>query len=189
MAVDAVSARPANGLPGPDADGIVIRSRRLRLAQFQFEHAQDLLDLDADPRVRQYLIDDPVTTPTEALLLIDHLQSVYNDGRGLGIWRASNDEQEFLGHFSLMPVDENDVAIGVRMHPDAWGRHYAIEGGRALCDYAFNALGLARLVGYCDPGNRVVDLLLRRLRFKAQGVVTQDGNAVSGYVLQNPRQD
>ncbi|MFK8014900.1 MAG: GNAT family N-acetyltransferase [Gammaproteobacteria bacterium] len=151
-----------------------LQSRRMQWREFDFGDAQSLIDLDADPRVREYLIDDPVDSPTKALLLIQHLQSLYADGRGLGIWRAADDEDAFLGYFSLMPVNEclDQVEIGVRLRPEAWGKFYALEGGRALCDYAFDTLNLRRLVGYCDPGNRVIGILLRRLGFRDTGLTT-----------------
>jgi len=151
-----------------------LRSRRLRFRQFDFADAQSLIDLDADPRVREYLIDDPVDSPTKALLLIEHVRAMYSDGRGLGIWRAADENDVFLGYFSLMPVaaDAQRVEIAVRLPPPPWGKFYRLEGGRALSDSAFTPLELPRLVGYCDPGNRVIGLLLRRLGFHDTGLTT-----------------
>lgn len=160
----------------------VIQSRRLRLRRFHLGDAQSLVALDADERVRRYIIDDPVDTLAQALVLIDYLQSIYADGRGLGIWHASDASGEFIGHFSLMPVDGEEVAIGARLRPQAWGHFYALEGSRALCRYAFDTLELPRIVGFCNPENRVVDLLLRRLKFAHRGEVRQDGQTVTRYV-------
>ncbi|MFK7888039.1 MAG: GNAT family N-acetyltransferase [Gammaproteobacteria bacterium] len=166
-----------------------LRGRRLVLRRFEYADAQDLLSLDDNDRVRRYLIDDPVDTPTQALLLVDHLLTLYADGRGLGIWHASDEHQQFLGHFSLMPVsDTDDVEIGVRLGPQAWGKHYALEGGRLLCQYGFEQLQLPRIVGFCDPENRVVDVLLRRLRFDALGLQTIKGREVLAFSRENPRQ-
>lgn len=166
----------------------VIETRRMSLREFEFGDAQALIDLDADPRVRRYLIDDPIDSPTRALLLIDHVQTLYADGRGLGIWRADDDDENFLGYFSLMPVaaphrDSGMVEIGVRLHPRAWGHFYALEGGRALCKYAFDTLRLPALVGYCDPGNRVVGILLRRLGFKDAGLTQHFSNEAKSFRL------
>lgn len=158
----------------------VIVSRRLTLRRFDLGDAALLVELDADERVRRYIIDDPVETLAQALTLIDYLQDVYD--KGLGIWHASDDTGAFIGHFSLMPIDESDVAIGVRLHPDAWGKFYALEGGRALCRYAFESLSLERIVGYCNPENRVVDLLLRRLKFRNEGPVLREERTVTRYV-------
>lgn len=165
-----------------------LRGRRLRLRQFEYADAFDLLALDSDERVRRYIIDDPVDTPTKAIVLIDHLRTLYNDGRGLGIWHASDEEDRFLGHFSLMPVESgHDVEIGVRLGPQAWGKHYAIEGGRLLCAYGFEQLGLERIVGSCDPNNRIVEILLRRLGFKKLGLCHSNGRDVLSFSRQNPR--
>lgn len=166
-----------------------LRGRRLRLRRFEYADAPDLLALDDDERVRRYLVDDPVDTPTQALLLIDHLHTLYADGRGLGIWHASNRNDEFLGHFSLMPVtDSHDVEIGVRLGPQAWGKHYALEGGRLLCRYGFETLGLPRIVGFCNPDNRVVEVLLRRLGFEKIGrQENAAGHDVLAFSCQRPQ--
>ena len=163
-------------------------TRRMRLRCFEFSDAQSLIDLDAHAQVREYLIDDPVDSPTKALLLIEYLHTLYNDGRGLGIWRAGNLDDDFLGFFSLMPVDgdASHVEIGVRLHPEAWGKFYALEGGRALCAYAFDTLKLPRLVGYCDPGNRVIGILLRRLGFHDTGLTTHLSRTAQSFELKSP---
>ncbi len=185
-------AEPAHSIDTSSPATNVIKTRRMTLRELAFGDAQALIDLDADPRVRRYLIDDPVDSPTRALLLIDHVQALYADGCGLGIWRADDPEQNFLGYFSLMRVaaphrDAGMVEIGVRLHPRAWGHFYALEGGRALCHYAFETLRLPALAGYCDPGNRVVSLLLRRLGFKDTGVTTHFARDAKSFRLSAPR--
>jgi RimJ/RimL family protein N-acetyltransferase len=99
-------------------------------------------------------------------LLIDWLGRFHLRHPGLGIWHASDSAGQFLGQFSLMPVGSSgDVELGARLLPRAWGRGYALEGGRALCAHAFDVLGLDRLVGLCHTENRSVPPVLRRLGF------------------------
>jgi RimJ/RimL family protein N-acetyltransferase len=136
----------------------------------------DLRRLDSDPRVTELLLDRPVTTLVEALALVSFANTIYRDFPGLGIWHTRDHQDNFLGHFSLMLVeDTGDVEIGVKLVPSAWGKAYAIEGGRALCDYAFGRLGLTQLVGLCHPENRVVPILLKRLGFVEHGVTVHFG--------------
>jgi RimJ/RimL family protein N-acetyltransferase len=148
-------------------DSDFLQTRRLRLRPFQPADAGDLLTLDTNARVGAWLLDDHVENRMQALLLIDWLHRFYVRHPGLGIWHASDSAGEFLGQFSLMPVGSSgDVELGARLLPRAWGRGYALEGGRALCAHAFETLRLRRLIGLCHPHNRSVPPVLRRLGFE-----------------------
>lgn len=152
----------------------------------------ELLKLDSDPRVTEWLLDRPVKNIREAWALVGYVNSIYRTNPGLGIWHTRDRQDNFVGHFSLMPLERSydlenhheslgqskqrrDVEIGVKLLPRAWGRAYAIEGGRALCNYAFGCLGLTQLFGLCHPQNRVVPILLKRLGFVEQGVTVHFG--------------
>ena len=83
-----------------------------------------------------------------------------------------------------MPLESGDaVEIGVRLVPEAWGRWYALEGGRLLCAHAFAKVGLASLAGFFAPANRVIEILLRRLGFLPDGEVEHFGKKAVRYVL------
>lgn len=170
----------------------VFRTRRLIMRQLVNADLSDLRRLDSDPRVTELLLDRPVRNLRDAWALVGYANTIYRAAPGLGIWHTRDRQNNFIGHFSLMKVDlthdaENhlksfrppeptrDVEIGVKLLPSAWGRAYAIEGGRALCDYAFGSLGLTHLVGLCHPENRVVPILLKRLGFVEHGVTVHFG--------------
>ncbi|MEP6991764.1 MAG: GNAT family N-acetyltransferase [bacterium] len=57
------------------------------------------------------------------------------------------------------PGDE----IGWALHPDAWGRGYALEAARASMDYAFTALGWVDVIHSIHPDNAPSQQLARRL--------------------------
>ena len=63
--------------------------------------------------------------------------------------------------------DEHE--IGYWLTPDAWGRGYATEAGRALLDIARYALGHARLVSGHFVDNPASGRVLRRLGFTPTG--------------------
>jgi ribosomal-protein-alanine N-acetyltransferase len=46
-----------------------------------------------------------------------------------------------------------ETEIGYRFNRQSWGLGYATEAARAVCDYAFHTLGLARLIAMIDPHN------------------------------------
>ena len=162
----------------------LLSTRRLHMRGLVNSDASDLLELDRDVRVTRFLLDDEITNMTQALVLIAYINHVYRNHPGLGIWHTRNRRQQFIGYFSLMPLeDSDDVEIGVKLMPSAWGRNYAIEGGRGLCDYAFGSVGLRRLIALCHPENRVIPLLLDKLGFVADGHTTHFGKPALRFAL------
>ena len=43
--------------------------------------------------------------------------------------------------------------VGWSLHPDAWGKGYALEGARAAIDFAFDELGWDDVIHCIDPEN------------------------------------
>lgn len=151
-----------------------LRTRRMRLRGLRYADMFDLQRLGRDARASAALLDDAVASLAGACALVETANRVYRERPGLGIWRAGDAQDRFLGFFSLMAeFDPDEVEIGARLLPAAWGRGYALEGGAALCTHAFDTLHLTRLVGLCSPGNRSVPPLLERLGFAQTGTTTQ----------------
>jgi len=174
------SAAAPRDYPGAD----LLRTRRMRLRGLRYADIFDLQRLGRDPRTAQALLDAPVDNVAGACALIDTANRVYRERPGLGVWRADNERGAFIGFFSLMAeLDPDEVEIGTRLLPHAWGRGYALEGGAALCEHAFGDLRLPALVGLCDVRNRSVPPLLARLGFIADGETVQFGNRALRMVL------
>lgn len=67
--------------------------------------------------------------------------------------RASD---RFLGLVSLVAKEiegQDEVELGYFLLPFAWGRGFALEAAREVCDYAFGRLGLKSVVALVDPQN------------------------------------
>jgi RimJ/RimL family protein N-acetyltransferase len=189
-------ARSPNARPAPAGDTalsglrplgqahVFLQTRRMTLFEFAPEQALDLLRLGLEHRVAQHILDAPLNTLAEISGMLVHIERIYRERPGLGMWYAT-DRHGFLGKFSLMPsTEEGQVEIGTRLLPRAWGRGYALEGGAALCQHAFDRLGLPALIGLCVPDNRSVPPLLERLGFRADGQTTQFGKTALRFRLQ-----
>jgi RimJ/RimL family protein N-acetyltransferase len=166
----------------------LLRSARLRLRGLKFGDIPALTRLNADVDVQRHLLDASPTRFFELAALVSLTNQIYAAHPGLGIWHAADANDAFVGTFSLMPVEASDaVEIGVRLVPEAWGQWYALEGGRLLCRHAFARLGLASLVGFYAPANRVVALILRRLGFQPDGEIEHFGKPAMRYRLSAQR--
>ena len=95
-------------------------------------------------------------------------------------------EWRFCGWFSLVHVlgDEQELEIGARLQPDAWGGALALDGGDWLLRRAFGTLGRARVFGYCAPANRSAAHCLRVLGFAATGLAPYNGGQAAQFRLE-----
>ena len=61
------------------------------------------------------------------------------------------------------PLDWPGTEVGWGLHPDAWGKGYAVEGAAAALDYAFDVLGWDDVIHCIDPENRPSQKVAERL--------------------------
>jgi len=162
-----------------------LRTHRVVLRELCLADIPALIAMNRAERVARWLVEPCPTDYFDVAGLVFRANACYLDRPGLGVWHASDHAGRFIGVFSLMPIEGSaDIEIGTRLQPDAWGRLYPIEGGRALCAHAFETVGLPRLLGLCHPDNRAVPAILRRLGFMAAGETLHFGHRALRFVLQ-----
>ncbi|HET7228479.1 MAG TPA: GNAT family N-acetyltransferase [Longimicrobium sp.] len=59
--------------------------------------------------------------------------------------------------------------IGYGLHPDAWGKGYAVEAAAATMDYAFDVLGWADVIHCINPQNTASRRVAQRLGSTLRG--------------------
>ena len=140
---------------------------RLALHEISPHHANELYELDADPRVMRYIGSGRVSTREQVDAVMRRLPPAYALYPGLGTWRATRrDNGDFVGWFALKYIPGTSlVEVGYRLRHGAWGRGYATEGARELVRYGFDDLGLHRIVGVTHPGNGASQHVLLKLGF------------------------
>ena len=85
---------------------------------------------------------------------------------------ADETAPRLIGGVGLHPVHDDDsgeVEIGYWLTPEAWGRGYATEAGRAMLGMARYAVGIRRLVGRHALDNPASGNVLRKLGFRPTG--------------------
>ena len=92
---------------------------------------------------------------------------------------------QFCGWFSLVQVIDapEQVEIGSRLMPQAWGGSLALDGGEWLLHRAFADPARAEVFGYCDPGNRSAAQCLRVLGFTPTGRAPYNGHVAAQFRL------
>jgi len=77
---------------------------------------------------------------------------------GFGPWavveKGSRGTIGYCGLFHFPDIcGQPEIEIGYRLARSFWGKGYATEAALAVRDYAFNILGISRLIAMIDPGN------------------------------------
>lgn len=137
----------------------ILRTGRLLLVPLSDHHVEFEVELDADPEVMRYLTG---RAHTRAEVLDQHARRMAVAARadGLGFWVAFGAEGgsapapgEFAGLMMLPPAHGPDRShdpatgeLGYRLVRRFWRRGLAAEASRELLRYAFETVGLRRVV-------------------------------------------
>ena len=103
-------------------------------------------------------------------------------GSGSGVTKGGR----LIGHLGLRRLpDPGETELLFLIDPDAQGRGYATEGGRAALAYGFDRLALPEIAAFVLPENAASIAVLERLGMRrGAGLVRAFGLEVLGYRLQ-----
>jgi ribosomal-protein-alanine N-acetyltransferase len=112
--------------------------------------------MHADPAVMQFMPGVLEANQCEALIRrnIEHLRE-----HGFGLWSVEViGGQPFIGYGGLLRTSfvasfTPCVEIAWMLCRDAWGKGYAVEAARAICQRAFDDLGIEEIVAFTVPEN------------------------------------
>ena len=139
-----------------------LQTERLVLRPFRQEDTDAFAALCADDEVMRWLggtMDRPIAWR--------HMATLTGHWRlhGFGRWAIEErDSGEFAGHVGLWyPEGWPAIEIGWALTRRAWGRGIATEAAQASLDYAWNEVGLDRVIHLIDPANERSQSVARKL--------------------------
>ncbi len=147
----------------------MIETERLRLRPLTNDDLTWFAPFLADPEVTRYLLPGgPVTRTGEAAEMLGRSVRAYDadgfgqlavirkrDGVGIGrcgllVWETD----PWRPSTRAAATRATEVEIGWMLGAEYWGRGYATEAAVAVRDYAFEKLGLPRLISLIHPANQ-----------------------------------
>lgn len=134
---------------------VILTTPRLRLRQWSASDLEPWAALNSDPRVMEYFpaMLDAEASRTSRDRIVEAIEK-----QGWGLWAAERlDTGAFIGFIGLQhPRFEpflGDVEIGWRLAYEHWGQAFAPEGALAALSFAFESLGLERVISMTTRPN------------------------------------
>lgn len=166
---------------------VILETERLLLRTFTTEDARLIYELNKDPDVTRFT-GDPITDIAHARQVLEQVilpqYVLYNHGR----WAVhAKPSLEFIGWCGLKKRPErNEIDLGYRFLKSTWGKGYATEAAFACIKYAFEKLGLKRIVGRAMPGNIASLKVLEKCGMTYIGEDMVDDHPAKTYEILNP---
>lgn len=140
----------------------ILETDRLILRRLVPADLDALYALYRDPEMRRYFPPegasaDRTLTLEETREELEWFLNGHPRHPELGLWATILKETgAFLGRCGLLPWSiegQDEVEIAYMIDKAYWGQGLGSEAARGIRDYAFNQLGLTRLVCFIDPEN------------------------------------
>ena len=151
----------------------MLETERLRLRNWQPSDREPFAQINADPRVMEFL--PKRLTREESDAMVERIESHFRE-KGFGLYAVELREGgRFIGYVGLHTPTFTAhftpcVEIGWRLANDSWGRGLATEGALAVVRYAFENIGLDEIVSFTVPVN------LRSIRVMEKIGMTRDAD-------------
>jgi RimJ/RimL family protein N-acetyltransferase len=147
----------------------------------------------ADPDVMRYIGDGSVAGHAETAERIEQYEASWRE-RGFGLFALELRETgEFIGNTGLaipdfLPEILPAIEIGWRLGRAHWNRGYATEAARAALAFAWDPVGLDRVVSVHAVGNDPSANVMQKIgmRLDRETVHPKNGRAVRVYAIDRP---
>lgn len=161
----------------------MIETSRLILRPMRAGDMDDLLHVFADPRVMSAFDSEPFDRSQMEGWVRRNLD--HQERFGYGLFSVILKENGLLiGDCGLERMDEEDeplAELGYDLRSDHWGRGLATEAAAAVRDYAFEVLGLPRLISLIRTGNEASRRVAEKIGMQMEAELERYGTAYWRY--------
>ena len=155
-----------------------LRTDRLVLRPFAADDLAPLHAIHSDEGVARWLYNDPRSLEETRELLVKKVTgaSVGGEGEWLSAAAVLRETGELVADLALLWASEahRQGELGFVVHPAHQGRGYATEASRPLVAFAFEALGLHRVVGRLEPRNIGSARVLEKLGMRREAHLVEN---------------
>lgn len=158
---------------------LIAMTQRLKLRTINADDAGFYLQLLNDPSYIKNINDKNIRTVEAAKISILTGPLASQEKNGFSLYLViRKDDDKAIGICGLIKRDTlKNVDIGYAFLPEFGGQGYAMEAAKAVVVYAYEHLGLEKLVAITSPYNRNSNNLLAKLGFTLEDVVILEGES------------
>ncbi len=161
----------------------VIETRRVRLRELQAEDDEPVRELFRDAQVMRHF---PELQSDEAARGWQSAVRRLYAARGYGPWTVELRDGTFVGQCGPLPqaIDGRyEIEIVVFFRRPFWRAGYAEEAGLACVRYAFERIGVSRIITLIHQANRAPIRLAQRCGMTFERLIEKDGATGVLYTL------
>jgi RimJ/RimL family protein N-acetyltransferase len=162
-------------MPGP---AWPLNTKRLLLRPFAPDDLDALHAMQSDEGVARWLYNEPRSLEETRELLARKVggSSVGGEGDWLGAAVVLRETGELVADIALLWASEShrQGELGFIVHPAHQGRGYATEASRPILAFAFETLGLHRVVGRLEARNAASARVLEKLGMRREAHLVEN---------------
>lgn len=161
-----------------------IETERLIIRDLTSNDLDDFAHLVANEEVMRFSLKGPLSKEEAKEYFQRRILGHYEE-HGFGLWAVLHREKliGFAGLITQTIDEEKWVELAYRFTPKFWGKGFATEAALAICQYAFETLGLKQLISIIDPKNTPSMKLASRIGMNFWKEAVFHGFQVKIYVL------
>jgi ribosomal-protein-alanine N-acetyltransferase len=158
---------------------IILETERLILRVQQASDVPALVDLWADPLVTRHL-----GGPRDRAWLRTEFEATARApyAEQYDLWPViEKSSGHLVGHCGLLEKEvegRREIELIYVLAPSAWGKGYATEMGEGLKRYAFEEMGIGRLIALIEPENGASERVAVKLGMQLEKEVVRPGGAL-----------
>lgn len=149
----------------------LVTTARTTLREVRADDLPDLMEVNGDPEVTQFLPYATWQSLSDAGAWLDRMDKLVATGTARQLVIVRRADNKAIGTALLFKFDEGSsrLELGYALGRASWRQGYASEALRAVLTHAFDAMGIRRVEAEVNPNNVPSNALLESLGFTREG--------------------
>ncbi|WP_310603916.1 GNAT family N-acetyltransferase [Anaerosporobacter sp.] len=164
----------------------ITKTKRLVIRELTVDDIKIMYQIYQDPKVKEFIDDIDNYLQTEIDKHKAYIKNVYSFF-GYGLWGVfKKDSNELIGRCGIQnrTIDERmEIELGYLLDGNHWGMGYALECTKAVLSYAFEYLGIQRIVASIDTRNVRSIGLAKKIGMDLEKEITDNNHQCYLYVI------
>ena len=150
----------------------IFKSERLGFRNWRKEDLKEFVKLNSDEVVMEHF--PKILSKKEVEEFIERLRNHFAKNGYTYYATEILETKEFIGMIGLAFQEYKTkftpaIDIGWRLKRNAWGKGYATEGAKRCLEYAFNELGMEKIVSVCTIKNLKSENVMKKIGMTKKG--------------------